>query len=71
MQKNEMFHPDFFWQTTCKINSLKTAKEFKTDHDRAIFYFSILARSPDIKFRSLDMPQRQELNVISLKDNYS
>lgn len=35
MQKNEMYHPDFFWQTICKINSpLKAAreKELKTDH---------------------------------------
>lgn len=46
IQKNEICHPDFFWQTICKIYSpLKAGreKESKTDHDRAIFYFSILA----------------------------
>lgn len=44
--KNEMHHPDFFWQTISKIYSpLKAAKEkeLKTDPDRAISYFPILA----------------------------
>lgn len=49
-QKNEMYRPDFYWQTICKRYSpLKAAreKELKIDHDRAVYYFSILAQDED------------------------